>query len=80
MSTNELFLALGAGLVLFIIVTAYQKSKNEAVNRNETFKISLVVTAIVFGILLVYNKPLEPVLSEPFIAAPVQLTTPSAEL
>ena len=70
MSTNELFLALGAGLIVFIIVSAYKKSKNEVVDRNETFKISLVVTAIVFGILLVYNKPLEPVLSEPFIAAP----------
>ena len=70
MSTNELFLALGAGLVVFIIVSAYKKSKNEAVDRNEIFKIALVVTAIVFGILLVYNKPLEPVLSEPFIEGP----------
>lgn len=70
MSTNELFLALGAGLVVFIIVSAYKKSKNETVDRNETFKIALVVTAVVFGILLVYNKPLEPVLSEPFISGP----------
>ena len=49
MSTNELFLALGAGLVVFIIVSAYKKSKNEAVDRNEIFKIALVVTAIVLG-------------------------------
>ena len=70
MTANELFLSLGAGLIVFIIVSAYQKSKNEHVDRNETFKISLVVAAIVFGILLVYNKPMEPVLSEPFTGMP----------
>ena len=70
MTANELFLSLGAGLIVFIIVSAYKKTKNEQVDRNETFKISLVVAAIVFGILLVYNKPMEPVLSEPFTGTP----------
>ena len=76
MSSNEIFLALGAGLCIFIIITAYKKSKNENIDRNEMAKLSLVITAIVFGILLVYNKPLEPVLTEPFTAVASVVETP----
>ena len=62
-----MFIALGAGLSIFIVMSAYKKNKNETVDRNEIAKISLFVAAIVFGVLLVYNKPMEPVLSEPFM-------------
>jgi hypothetical protein len=71
MTNNEIFLSLGAGLCIFIIITAYKKSKNETIDRNETAKLSLVISAIVFGILLVYNKPMEPVLAEPFITSSI---------
>ena len=71
MTNNEIFLSLGAGLCVFIIITAYKKSKNENIDRNEIAKLSLVISAIVFGILLVYNKPMEPVLAEPFISSSI---------
>lgn len=79
MNKNEIFLALGAGLCTFIIISAYKKSKNENVDRNEIAKLSLVITAIVFSILLVYNKPMEPVLAEPFVSGSA-LETPSIAL
>ena len=63
-----MFISLGAGISIFIIMSAYKKSKNETIDRNELAKVSLIVAAIVFGVLLVYNKPMEPVLSEPFMA------------
>lgn len=77
MNTNEIFLALGAGLCVFIFITAYKKSKNETVDRNEIAKLSLVITAIVFGVLLVYNKPMEPVLAEPFTSLPTEIPSTS---
>ena len=75
MTNNEIFLSLGAGLCIFIIITAYKKSKNESIDRNEIVKLSLVISAIVFGILLVYNKPMEPVLAEPFISSSIPEST-----
>ena len=66
MASNEIFLSLGAGLCVFILVAAYKKSKNENIDRGEAAKLSIVISAIVFGILLAYNKPSEPVLAEPF--------------
>lgn len=75
MTNNEIFLSLGAGLCIFIVITAYKKSKNENIDRNEIAKLSLVISAIVFGILLVYNKPMEPVLAEPFMGSSISEST-----
>jgi hypothetical protein len=50
------------------LLTGYKKSKNENVDRSELIKISVLVSALILGILMVYNKPMEPVLSEPFIS------------
>ena len=70
MLSNEIFISLSAGLCMFIMLTAYKKSKNETYERGELIKMSLLVSSLILGILLLYNKPIEPVLSEPFIAEP----------
>jgi hypothetical protein len=71
MLSSELFISLGAGLCVFILLTGYKKSKNENVDRSELIKISVLVSALILGILMVYNKPMEPVLSEPFISGSI---------
>tara|TARA_B110000977_G_C11091322_1_gene497068 strand:+ start:12020 stop:12259 length:240 start_codon:yes stop_codon:yes gene_type:complete len=68
MTGSELFISSGAGLCMFIMLTSYKKSKNENIDRGELIKISILVSALILGILMVYNKPVEPVLSEPFIS------------
>lgn len=67
MLPQEIFISVGAGLCTFILLIAYKKSKNENVVRSEVLKMSMFVSAIIYGILMLYNKPTEPVLSEPFL-------------
>ena len=66
MNYNEFFISISSGLVIFILISAYKRSKDESINRGECLKISCVVSAIVFAIITLYSKPLEPILSEPF--------------
>ena len=63
---NECFISLASGLVIFIIISAYKRSKDEKINKSECLKISCLVSSIVFAIISLYSKPLEPILSEPF--------------
>ena len=37
MLSSELFISLGAGLCVFILLTGYKKSKNENVDRHQTY-------------------------------------------
>jgi len=69
MNPNEIFISAASALVVFILITIYKNSKNETVDRSETCKISVVVGLLIFGILAVYTKPLEPILNEPFTSA-----------
>jgi hypothetical protein len=77
MLSNEIFIALGSGLCVFILLTGYKKSKNENIDRGELIKMSVLVSALILGILMLYNKPMEPVLSEPFIESPMTPVTSS---
>ena len=66
---NPYFLSALAGLCVFIFQVILKKSKNLVVDRAEILKLAAASTAITFGILHFYERPLEPVLNEPFTSS-----------
>ena len=66
---NPYIISVGSAVVAFLALVLMKRSKKEDVNRLELLKISSIVALIVFGCLFIYEKPPEPILSEPFISS-----------
>ena len=66
---NPYVLSIGCSILVFIIQVFMKKSKGEPVDKLELLKISSMVAILVLGALYIYESPVEPVLSEPFISS-----------
>ena len=69
MNNNPYFMSLLIGILVFIVMSLYKKSKNEDVNRTECFKMSAIFSLLSFGALQVYDKKPSPIMTEPFISS-----------
>ena len=66
---NPYVISIGCSIIVFIIQVLMKRAKSEPIDKLELLKMSSVVAVLVLGSLHIYESPIEPVLSEPFISS-----------